>query len=288
MEMESMEFLNRHGESINFGDDIGLISVDGLGDVAADNQTQKSPFQDGTTFIDNNLHERIINLEFVIEGNNYEDVKSKRKLLSRVTNPKLGLGVLRYISYGALEINAVASTVPVFPDGSNNRGPTFQRGMISFLCPSPFWLGEEQTDQLVVWEGGLEFPLELPIMFANLSPNKSMILSNNGDEETPIFVTFHGPATAPIRVSNITTGKLIEVNQNLLAGEKLEINTAFGQKRVTKVLADGSKTNAFHYISLESKFFGLAVGNNLIEYSTGADYEQAGVTIKWRERFLAV
>lgn len=287
--MESIVFINKNGESINFGSEIGLISVDGLGDVEAENQTQKAPFQDGTTFIDSLLGERVITIEFIIEGKNYKDVMNKRSLISRITNPKLGLGVLRYQSYGEREINAVASMVPAFPDGSNNRGSTYQKGMISFLCPDPYWLEEEQINQLVVWEGGLEFPLELPTLFANLSQNKSKLLFNGGDEEAPIQIVFNGPATAPIRISNITSGKYIEINQSLVAGERLEINTAFGKKRVEKVLGHGSRQNAFHYIQVpESEFFGLRTGNNLIDYFTGADYEQAGVTISWRERFLSV
>jgi hypothetical protein len=287
--LESIVFLNKNGESINFGLEIGLISVDGLGDVEAENQTQKAPFQDGTTFINSLLGERVITIEFIIEGKNYKEVMNKRSLLSRVTNPKLGLGVLRYQSYGVREINAVASMVPAFPDGSNNRGSTYQKGMISFLCPDPYWLETEQIDQLVVWEGGLEFPLDLPTSFASLSQNKSKLLYNGGAEEAPIQIVFNGPATAPIRITNITTGKYLEVNQSLDVGESLEINTAFGKKRVEKVLVNGSKQNAFHYIAIPgSDFFGLSVGNNLIDYVTGADYEQAGVTIIWRERFLSV
>ncbi len=276
------------GVSLTFEGD-SLISINGLGDVASENQLQKAPFQDGSTYIDSVLQVRPIDIEFIIRAENYGEVAKKRSEVAAITNPKLGLGTLRYENeYSIKEIQALVENVPIFPD-KNNRASKWQKGIVSFICPNPYWLDQQKTEQLVVWEGGLEFPLELPTFFAELSNNKSKILVNNGDVEAPIFITFNGPATAPIRVSNVTTGKFIQVNQNLQSGERLEINTSFGQKRVTKVLTDGTKQNAFYYIKIpESNFFGLDVGNNLIEYSTGADYESAGVTISWNDRFVGV
>jgi hypothetical protein len=288
--MQRIIFTNSKGQFVELKSSAPFLlqNVDGLGDVDADTQTQKSPFQDGSTYIDSVLQERAISLEIVILADKLT-LLEKRQYLASVFNPKLGKGVLRYENGETIrEIEAVPDGVPVFPSGKENRGPTFQKALVNLLCPSPFWLTEEKVDQLVVWEGGLEFPLELPTLFAQQSENKAKILLNDGDVETPIFVTFHGPATAPIRIINVTTGEFIEVNQSLLVNERLEINTAFGQKRVTKVLADGTKINAFHYISLDSTFFQLQPGNNLLDYSTGADYERAAVNITWRNRYLSV
>jgi hypothetical protein len=283
--MQKVTFINARGDSIVIGyqHPFFLNKIEGLGDVDAENQSQKAPSQDGSTYIDTVLSERYIPIEVAI----LEDIQINRQFIAKIFNPKLGEGLLIYENdVVRREIKAVSEHVPKFLD---SRPRMTQAALIDLVCPNPYWLTEEQIDQLAVWEGGLEFPLELPTLFANLSSNKSKILTNDGDVETPIFVTFNGPATAPIRINNITTGKMIEVNQNLLAGEKLEINTTFGQKRVTKILANGTQQNAFHYIKIpESTFFGLEAGNNLIEYSTGADYESAGVTISWRNRFIGV
>jgi hypothetical protein len=289
--MQRIVFTNARGQSVELKSSAPFLlqSIDGLGDVDADIQTQKAPFQDGSTYIDSVLQERPISMQIAILARDTATLIQQRQYLAAVFNPKLGPGTLRYENGGIVrEIKAVPDGVPAFPSGKENRGARFQKALINLLCPDPFWLTEEKVDQLVVWEGGLEFPLELPTFFAQQSENKAKILLNDGDVETPIFVTFHGPATAPIRIINVTTGEFIEVNQSLLVNERLEINTAFGQKRVTKVLADGSQINAFHYITLDSTFFQLRPGNNLIDYSTGADYERAAVKITWRNRYLAV
>jgi hypothetical protein len=289
--MRKITFVNSLGQSIelSYQEPFLLNSIEGLGDVDADIQTQKSPFQDGSTYTNSFLRERPIPIILTIKAENEDELANCKRDISSAFNPKLGEGLLRYKNGDVIrEIKAASERVPVFPSGTTNRGPTFQKSMIDLIAHNPYWLTEEQVEQLVVWEGGVEFPLELPTTFADQSESKAKILLNEGDAETPIFVAFNGPATSPIQIINQTTGEFIKVNQDLLAGERLEINTAFGQKRVTKVLSDGKKVNAFHFITLDSAFFQLQQGNNLIDYSTGADYERAAVTISWRNRYLSV
>jgi len=289
--VETVTFKNRLGESITFGGPpFYLQKINGLGDVTADNQTQRAPYQDGSTYIDTTLDERYIDIEFLIVnelGEGYGKVSEKRSRIARVLNPKLGLGILRYENESVVrEIYCVAESVPIYPDES--RVKTLQKGMVTLRAPNPYWLTEETSDQLTVWEGGLKFPLRLPTKLARMSLNKSKIILNDGDAETPFEAIFNGPATSPIRLINKTTNKYIEVNQSLLEGEKMIISTAFGKKRVTKVLVDGTRINAFHFITMGSSFFNLIQGNNLLDYSTGADYERAAVQIIYRNRHLAV
>lgn len=289
--MQKVTFINAKGENISFYANPPFIlnSIEGLGDVPNSINSQKSPYQDGETYIDTRLGPRPIPITFTIKGKNYGEISNYRRQISAIFNPRLGEGTLIYeIENIRREIVVVCDGSPSFPSG-NSRGNTFQVGAIDLIAHNPFWVTEENTDQLVVWEGGLTFPLQFPTTFASLSASKSKLLVNDGDVETPILITFNGPATAPITVKNVTAGKYIQINRSLAVGEKLEINTAFGQKKVTKVLADGTRENATHYIKIPgSEFFNLEVGNNLIEYSTGSDYEQAGVSIQWRNRFLAV
>lgn len=272
------------GESIElYQTPFFLNKIEGLGDVEADIQSQKAPGQDGSSLTNVVLAERIMPIEVAI----LKDLQINRQLISRIFNPKLGEGVLVYENdIVRREIKAVSEHVPQFPD---NRPRTYQIASIDLICHNPYWTTEDKVGQLVVWDGGLEFPLQLPTFFSRRSnTNNNKILLNDGDVDSPILAVFEGPATSPIRIDNKTTGEFIEVRQNLLAGEKLEINTAFGQKRVTKVLADGSRVNAFHFITLGSTFFQLVRGNNLISYLISGDYETAGVTITWRDRHLGI
>lgn len=288
--MKNLTFTNSKGDSIAFDRQNFLFTaLTGFGEVGADIQRQKAPYQDGSTLIDVVLDERPISFEVSILGRSEVDISEKRRLLSRIFNPKLGNGQLSYtVGKTTFFIEGISEHVPSYPPGNDNRGNRFQRAIVDLICPNPYWISGEIVEQLVVWEGGLTFPLRLPTHFARQSASKAKVLMNEGDAETPLRIVFNGPATAPILVENKTTGELIEVNQSLAVGERIEINTAFGQKRVEKVLADGTRFNAFHYIKRGSKFFQLIPGNNLLDYSTGEDYERAGVTITWHNRYLSV
>jgi len=288
--MIKLIYTNARGQTAElYSNPFRLSKVEGLGDVGADIQTQRAPYQDGSTFIDSILEERNISVELTIRGKDELDFLEKRKEFASVFNPKLGLGTLQYIdASGMREIQAISDGVPFFPSGSTNRGKTHQKALIYLIAPNPYWQSIDIVEQLVVWEGGLTFTLRLPTRFARQSASKAKILLNEGDAETPLRIVFNGPATAPILVENKTTGELIEVNQSLAVGERIEINTAFGKKRVEKVLADDTRFNAFHFIKRGSKFFQLIPGNNLLDYSTGEDYERAGVSITWHNRYLSV
>jgi hypothetical protein len=295
-----LKYTNTLGESVTF-DNTGSFfyanKIKGLGDVGADIQTQKAPYQDGVSFLDSILAPRAISFELVILGDNAAIISQRRSELARILNPKLGEGVLE-ITYGSIVrvIDALSEHVPFYPSGRDSRGEVYQIGLVDLLCPNPYWRSsEESVEQLVTFSGGLTFPLTLPTIFGNQdSTAKSRIIVNEGDSPTPIEVTFTGPAISPIRIENETTGEFIEVAQSLLDGEKLWISTQFGKKRVEKIAVDGTVTNAFNYIkinpipSLSSTFFQLQEGNNLITYSIGEEYEKAPVTISYYNRYLAI
>ena len=281
--MQKVTFINAVGEEIElYRSPFFLAKIEGLGDVEADIQTQKAPGQDGSTYLNTILEERYIPIEVEI----IKDFHVNRQTISRVFNPKLGPGTLIYENDKFIRrIQAVPEHVPKFNDP---RPRLTQNVVIDLVCHNPFWLTEEKAEQMVVWEGGLKFALKLPTFFARQSLNKAKIIDNDGDAEAPIRVTFNGPATSPITIMNKTNGEFITVKQNLLEGDVLEIDTTFGKKSVVKILADGTRQNAFHYITLDSTFLQLQIGNNLIDYTTGADYERAAVNIKWHNRYIGI
>lgn len=270
-----------------------ITEFNGYGGANAQITMQKSYKQDGATLIDTTMEVRDIGLDFVIVAKNELEVAETRRQISRLFNPK-NMGVFRIEDRNGVvrEIGAVAFATPVF----SKKGGPIQKGSVVLLCPDPYWRSStEQVEQLAVFEGGLKFPLVLPTIFGNQKTgSKSRIVLNDGDVSTPILVTFEGPATSPIRIENSTTGEFIEIAQNLLEEEKMIVDTTFGKKRVTKVLADGTEVNAFNHIKVSpdpkesSTFFYLGRGNNLLTYSTGSDFEKAPVTIRFYPRYVSV
>lgn len=289
MRYRKLTFTNSQGESITLGKGTPYLieSLEGTGGAPVTHHTHKAPFQDGTTYNNTVLEPRELALECAFRTLNAQERIRMRRELSRVLNPKLGLGMI-HLDYdgGHREIVGIVENGPTYADRGNNP---FQKFILTFYCPNPYWLGASDTvEELAVYEGGFKFILKLPTKFATITNSKTKMFTNGGDVPTPLNITFTGPAEKPIRVANDTTGEFVEVNEALKENERLVITTEFGKKTVTKIDADGKEYNAFHLINLNSSFFKLQPGPNKITYSTGFEYEQAPVSLRWRERYYSI
>ena len=284
--MRKITFTNTRGESVVLGNAAPLMitKLEGSGSPDSDVQMQKAPYQDGSSYTDTLLDTRSISIEGAIVTQNKADILNRRRELARVFNPKLGKGKLVYEKDGAIhEIYAVVDSAPTFPD---KQQEPIQRFLISLICPTPFWLDNYQTiEEMSYLLGGLKFPLSLGTMFSLRGFQKTLV--NDGDVSTPVQITFYGPANIPV-VHNRTTEEFRRVNQNLAEGEKLIISTEFGDKYVRIVDIDGVETNAFNWIDLESTFWQLQQGDNLIEYGSNDDNSKAKVEIAYQNRYVAV
>lgn len=282
---EYLEFTNARGETFRFGGGAcGLVSVEGLGDVAAAVQLSRAPFQDGATLIDTVLEPRYITMEFILRADNYAGVRQGRSNITRVLSPRLGAGLLRYVS-GDTEriIYAVAESVPVFPDGEA-RGERWQRGLLTLVCPNPYWQDVNPTMlKLQDFVGNFFFPVSFPASFSIRGDQENFV--NVGDVPAPIKVTFRGEAVNPM-ITNVSTGEFIRVKRTIPAEHSLVITTDLNYRTVRIIDPYGIETSAMGYIDLESTFFSLDVGENNLSFIT--DGGNPEVFIEYRNRYLSV
>lgn len=282
-----MIFTNSRGESVEFGDSpFYLQSIEGLGDVSANIQTQKSPYIDGSTYLDALLDEREIEMEFVISYpfGTYEDISNARSLIAKVCNPKLGPGTLRYENdYVVRFIDTVANGVPEYPD-KDSRGRVLQKGKVIFIAPNPFWKSSAIKEE-PVFKPLFQFPFNDAFQMGVQLDER--IIDNDGDSETPLLFEMLGPAENP-SIINETTGEFIKVNQSLLEGERMVIDTSEQNKSVYFIDGNGNKRNVFHWIDLESTFFKLQLGENKIKYALEGDVQGAVLNISYNKRYNAV
>lgn len=291
--MFKLVFENSKGESVElFSRPYRLMRVDGLGDVGVDVQTQKAPFQDGESLIDTVLEPRYLQIEVKIIGDNSADVEAKRRRLASVFNPKLQLGTLRYIRDDMIrEIKAVAESIPVFPDGSTNRGRTFQKAVINLIAPEPYWRSPT-IEELPAYEKLFEWPSDYwelgddgNIYFEMGLQRTERIVVNDGDAPMPFIIYFYGPAERPF-IENRTTGEFIQINKRLEENEILKVDTE--EKSVVYIDPEGNETNVFNWLDLSSTFFYLQLGENEIACncvvsSLGKDFD-----IFYQKRYASV
>ena len=284
--MIKLNFTNTRGQSIElYGSPFRLSNFEGLGDVEADIQMQKSPFQDGSTFTDSLLLERYIKLELKIEGKDEVDLANNRRLLSGIFSPKLGPGILQYTDEsGSKQIYAVAEGVPTYPDGSTNRGRTFQKALLFLVCPNPYWQDINPiVTKLQDFVGNFFFPISFPASFSIRGDEKNLL--NEGHAPTPIKVTFRGEAVNPM-ITKVSTGEFIRINRTIPAEHSLVITTDFDYRTVRIVDPYGNEKNAMGYIDLDGTFFSLDVGENNLKFITSGGNPE--VFIEYRNLYLGV
>jgi len=282
---ERVIFTNSQGLSVELGNEgpFILTKIEGTGAVNVDIQTQKSPYQDGVSYIGNTLEPRPLSIEVMVLAENLHEMAKHRHKLLQVFNPKLEQGKLIYqLGNIKREIKAISELAPVFPENKDFKD-TMQQGLIQLYCPDPFWLDNfEISEEITTWIGGISFPLRLPTTFAMAGPRIINIV-NNGDVKTPVKIEIYGPATNP-KITLRETGEFIRIKDTLTADDVVVITTEFGNKRVEK-----NGQNAFNILDLpDSTFFNLQVGDNVIEFTTEDVSNNANAKISYRNRYLGV
>jgi len=286
--MQKIIISNTDGETITLSNQAPyfLEKLEGAGEVAVAVESQKAPHQDGSTYMDNTLENRYLTLEgTIVTRGDEKAVKEARGKMQRVLNPKAGEVVVRYQDK---EITALAESTPVFPGGQGNKGLFYQKFLLHLVCHQPFWLDTvAKTQPMAAWLGGLVFPMEIDPSMSFEETGDVVLIHNNGDVATPVEMEFNGPALNP-KIENMTTGEYLRISRELQEGDKLLINTAFGEKKVVLIHKTGGEENAFHWLDLESVFWSLKVGSNAVKYSADEGQEDATVLIKWQEMFVGV
>ncbi len=283
--MQEIIITNQNRESITLGHraPFFLETIDGVGEVGVAIESQKAPKQDGSTYIDSTLGNRAITIKgMIIAKGDPDAVLQARRLMQRVINPKLDEVNIVYRQGNLVkEIKAIAESTPVFPAAKGNQGLYYQKFLLYLLCHQPFWLDTfYESRKMSYLMGGIQFRLRLPTAFSYRGFKRTAL--NEGDVAAPVEIEFTGPAINPT-VSNLTTGEFITVNRKLEEEDILYISTAFGEKHV-KINGE----NAFHYIELDSTFWQLIPGENLLSYTSNKDSIKTKVLVKWKNRYVGL
>lgn len=268
-----------------------LQSINGTDGTNANITKIKGVGQDGTTITNVNLSDRNLQILGSIKGDTKEEIAKHRAKLLQVFNPKVK-GWLQY-EYGDAkrQIRVQVEKAPAF--SKQNRSFKYQDFLIDLIAPNPFWqdISENKTD-ISTETGNFSFPWGIPPEGTELSIRTISFIANiynPGDVETSvkIFLRARGTVENPI-ITNLNTGEYIRVKRNLSEGDTLEINTAFGNKRVEIIKANGERENAFHYIDYKSKFFSIESGDTQIKYDADVGNNNLDVSIYYTPRYLGI
>ena len=291
--MEKVVITNKNGESITLGNHppYFLEILDGASEIPVTVESQKSPKQDGSTYLDNTLENRAISIEgMIVTKNNPREILECRRKMQKVLNPKLGLVI---INYQNKEIKAIVESTPIFPSGQGNKGLYYQKYLIYLLCHQPFWKDTGATkEEAAIWRGLFEFPLEVlmdtGIEMGFREPSLIVNIYNPGDISCGMEIKFKALATVvnPM-LYNVNTREYIKINKTLVSGEILTVTTHFSNKRIESY-KDGVTTNAFNWIDLDSTFLQLEPKDNLLRYDADDGLDNLEIDIYYNPEYLGV
>jgi hypothetical protein len=266
-----------------------------LGGIPHTNLLTKAPFQRGKTWIDTDLEDRTISFDLSLIGATRDIVESLIQTVETAFNPVLGEGTLRVTTAAGTyrDIYAVLADDGLsFSSARDGKGKTLQKVTVELLCADPTFFDPSSVS--TAFQAYISLPLfYLPTNSRNfvIPPTGGFViavvgskqtLTNAGNVATPISVVMTGGLVNP-RVTNYTTSEYLEVSTTITAAQQLAINTAFNSRTVT---IDG--VNAFQYVDLDSTFWYLQAGENLVGFSADSQSGTPTMTLVYNHRYIGV
>lgn len=278
------------GPSIDLNDGPYLLGrIAGLSYLPASPVSERGPSQLGATLLDSVVTERVIDFTLLASGETDQETWENRNALSRAflilpNESKVERGILRIERGGSLPVLETEAVPRSGPIESDRLGHNIYYD-IELLCPDPFFRETADSNVTMQQAGGFQFPVQHP--FEMVAFNLEAEIINNGDIAVPLRIRLYGEATSP-RLTNITTGKAIEVTGAVAAGEYVEINTGFGKKSIELVAADGTRSNIMGRLNLAfDDFFKLQRGANTIRFSAASNISGKAV-VDWRQQYAGI
>lgn len=295
MECEKLVYTNAMGESIEMGTDSVYHcnvskDVDGIAGVTNVIYSTNSMGQHGDTYVGQRIEAREIDILGHINTRDKAQALELRRQMLKILNPELS-GTLVY-EYGSFKrlINCRIHGTPKI-----ERKKVLTEFVIQLECLNPFWReADEEKEDIAVWVPTWEFPCEIErdndesMIFGYRAESVIVNCYNEGDVSTGMRIRFTalGTVTNPVLL-HVDTGKFIQLNVTMQAGDVIEINTKYGNKGA-RLLRDGKESDCFRFVDVESTFMQLDIGDNNFRYDAADGVDSMEVTIFYNKEYLGV
>ena len=271
-------YVNAYGESIVFEYAKGFLinKPAGVDTVTVSLAQAQGINQVGATVQSRNIQPRAVNVSGILVGG--FQAENKDRLLS-VVRPDL-----------AGKLYADDFYLDVYPTSTPSIGPekAFAPFSFSLLAAYPFWQHDETLKAVL---SGLAYRFRLPCnfsrpyKFAEIIETQFINVVNSGQLPVPFTVTFFakGACSNP-KLTNVSTGKYLLIERDMVAGERVVVEITHSKTYVTSSV-EGDIRGA---LLLESNLFELAVGDNVLKPEAASGSDQLEVTIDFATEKVGV
>ena len=263
-----------------------LTSVDQLySSVDYEVSTVRSVGQDGSTPVSASFAERKMTLEFTVAASDRSQLRGLVDHAMAVLNPAVA-GQL------TLDTPLGLRRIAVRPDGTpalSLKNAYCVAVEVDLTAYSPYFTAEEeQKTEVATVVGGLVFPIELDAGWMVGERMRAQMVNVCNPGHAPcglrIVLTADGTVSDP-EVYNITTGQMLRICKDVLAGEWSEILSEPDCRRIVS-RRRGEQQNLMGLLDVTSDFPQLAVGDNLFRCGATAGGQNLRVTVYSRPVYM--
>jgi hypothetical protein len=282
--MEKLVFENSYGNKITITNQFPyfLEEYDGIHEKSSELYGVSSAFGIGELYIGRSINKRNITITGVFKDN----FISRRQYLYNVF-PDNDEGILYYYENDfSAKIKCRVEKVDII-----EAGP-IRRFTISLMAFNPlFEEVEEHNVSLASWDGGIEFPLEIPedgLEFGNKNDNVVATIDNPTKIETGLKIIFtaSGKVVNPT-VKNVNTQELLTLDYELEIGDVITITTGLNNKNII-LERDGVQANINNYLAYGTKFLQIKSGLNNFKILADSGIENLTTEIKYSLSYEAI
>lgn len=275
---KTFRYVNESGESITFTYNSGFLINKPIGiDTLQVSLSQATGIdQVGATIQSVNIQPRPVTVSGVLVGE--FQIQNKERLLS-VVRPDLTAKLYADDYY----LNVRPTSTPTIDPSAK-----FAKFQFSVLAAYPYWQRDSSIRSVL---SGLQYMFKFPwnisrpYQFAQLMETQFINVPNHGQLPVPMTVTFfaRGDCVKP-KLTNVNTGKFMEINKSLIAGERVVVEITHDRTYVTSSV-DGDIRGA---LSLKSTLNRLDVGDNVLKPEAEEGRKQLEVSIDFATEIVGI
>lgn len=259
-----------------------LEDYDGIHEKASELYGVSSAFGIGEFYVGRSKNKRNIN----ITGSIKDNFRERREYLYNIFADNDEGTLCYYEDDFSAKIKCRVEKLEIEKNGIPRR---FFVSLISF---NPLFEDiEEHSVSLAAWEGGIEFPLEIPedgLEFESKSDNIAAEIENPTKLETGLKISLI--ATGSVKkpsIKNIVTQEILTLDYDLIIGDEVTITTGLNDKNII-LRRNNEEININNYLLYGTKFLQLRPGTNNLKILAEEGIENITTTISYSLLYEAI
>lgn len=244
--------------------------------------------QDGTTLESLQADEREINLGMQIEATSALEFRRRWRALVRAFRPLAGDGQLMVTDEeGVVRTVKARYESGLEGDGEAEFAGDVGRAVVKLKARDPWFYGP--TRALSVGLGAPQpfFPIfPLTLAPSTIQGGFTVDLSDTDSPAYPVW-TVTGPGTS-LALTNVTTGRVIQINATLAAGEQLQIDTRPGRRSVRRLVAGAPGPLLMSALASDPALWPLVDGVNQVSAALAGATAASRIVGQYEPRYSGI